>query len=200
MKIRLLATALGLSLTFSAAAQVLVVDPLTGDTWVDDRVQVYDNTWSTDREVYLDTMQDRFGYDRQWYEDALRRPGLSAGELYYACTLARQVGKTCQAVLDERRTLPAKGQGWGVLAKRYGIKPGSPEFHRLKASMQQDADRFDHHPSQAHRQAASSYHEHHEDHTYAHTSHKEDGDHDKSGKHKKNKPHKKSHDKGHGGH
>lgn len=25
-----------------------------------------------------------------------------------------------------------KGKGWGVIAKELGIKPGSPEFHRLK--------------------------------------------------------------------
>ena len=25
-----------------------------------------------------------------------------------------------------------KGEGWGVIAKRLGIKPGSPEFHALK--------------------------------------------------------------------
>jgi len=25
-----------------------------------------------------------------------------------------------------------KGKGWGVIAKRLGIKPGSPEFHALK--------------------------------------------------------------------
>jgi hypothetical protein len=25
-----------------------------------------------------------------------------------------------------------KGKGWGVIAQRLGIKPGSAEFHRLK--------------------------------------------------------------------
>ena len=28
-----------------------------------------------------------------------------------------------------------QGNGWGAMAKRYGIKPGSPEFHRMKAMM-----------------------------------------------------------------
>ncbi|MFA6702628.1 MAG: hypothetical protein WCR12_06830 [Dysgonamonadaceae bacterium] len=27
------------------------------------------------------------------------------------------------------------GRGWGAVAKRYGIKPGSAEFHRMKAMM-----------------------------------------------------------------
>jgi hypothetical protein len=27
------------------------------------------------------------------------------------------------------------GQGWGVIAKRLGIKPGSAEFHALKGDM-----------------------------------------------------------------
>jgi hypothetical protein len=29
-------------------------------------------------------------------------------------------------------TTTKKGQGWGVIAKSLGIKPGSPEFHALK--------------------------------------------------------------------
>jgi hypothetical protein len=33
-------------------------------------------------------------------------------------------------VLREYKT--AKGQGWGVIAKNLGIKPGSEEFHALK--------------------------------------------------------------------
>lgn len=27
-----------------------------------------------------------------------------------------------------------KGKGWGVIAKEMGIKPGSPEFHKLKGN------------------------------------------------------------------
>jgi hypothetical protein len=34
------------------------------------------------------------------------------------------------------------GQGWGVLAKRLGIKPGSPEFHRLKKGFVPSYDRW----------------------------------------------------------
>ena len=33
--------------------------------------------------------------------------------------------------MDEYRN--NKGQGWGVIAKNLGIKPGSDEFHALKA-------------------------------------------------------------------
>jgi hypothetical protein len=36
-----------------------------------------------------------------------------------------------EAVLQTYRN--GKGKGWGVLAKELGIKPGSPEFHALKA-------------------------------------------------------------------
>ena len=49
-----------------------------------------------------------------------------------------QIGQYCHRPSDE--VLPVyrahysaeKGQGWGVIAKQMGIKPGSPEFHALK--------------------------------------------------------------------
>lgn len=144
MKLTLLASCLGLSLAFSSAyAQTINIDPFTGDAWIDTRVDDYNDYWRTDRERYLDIMNQRFGYDRQWFEDTLRRGDVSAGELYYACTLARQTGRDCDDVLSDRQEFSGRGQGWGAMAKRYGIKPGSAEFHRMKSSMQRDGELLD---------------------------------------------------------
>lgn len=44
--------------------------------------------------------------------------------------LGRMTGLPTHRVLTEYRA--SHGQGWGVLAKRLGIKPGSKAFHRLK--------------------------------------------------------------------
>ncbi len=44
--------------------------------------------------------------------------------------LGRMTGLPVEQVLGEYQN--SHGQGWGVMAKNLGIKPGSPEFHQLK--------------------------------------------------------------------
>jgi hypothetical protein len=50
----------------------------------------------------------------------------------YMCLRLGEVAKQPieMVVADYRKN---KGQGWGVIAKNMGIKPGSEEFHALKA-------------------------------------------------------------------
>jgi hypothetical protein len=52
-------------------------------------------------------------------------------DAYMVLRVAEIIGKTPEAVLDVYKTNRTKG--WGVIAKELGIKPGSAEFHALKA-------------------------------------------------------------------
>lgn len=45
--------------------------------------------------------------------------------------LGQMSGKQPERVMEVYG--PAKGKGWGVIAKELGIKPGSAEFHALKS-------------------------------------------------------------------
>ena len=38
-----------------------------------------------------------------------------------------------------------RGQGWGVIAQRMGIKPGSAEFHALKGHLGKSKARYESH-------------------------------------------------------
>jgi hypothetical protein len=51
-------------------------------------------------------------------------------DAYMVFRIGEVIGKTPEAVLDVYRANRTKG--WGVIAKKLGIKPGSPEFHALK--------------------------------------------------------------------
>ncbi len=51
-------------------------------------------------------------------------------DAYVVLRLGEMSGQPTDRVTDRYRS--AKGQGWGILAKSLGIKPGSPEFHALK--------------------------------------------------------------------
>ncbi|MEW6220183.1 MAG: hypothetical protein AB1634_11710 [Thermodesulfobacteriota bacterium] len=54
----------------------------------------------------------------------------SIGDVWFALRLGELTGRSPELVLREYQA--DKGAGWGVTAKRLGIKPGSPEFHQLK--------------------------------------------------------------------
>ena len=49
-----------------------------------------------------------------------------------------------------------RGQGWGVIAKRMGIKPGSAEFHALKGNVGKSSGRYKSHPGKGN-QAKGGY-------------------------------------------
>jgi hypothetical protein len=52
-------------------------------------------------------------------------------DAYMVFRLSEMSGKPVNVV--ENRYRAEQGRGWGNLAKSLGIKPGSPEFHALKA-------------------------------------------------------------------
>ena len=51
-------------------------------------------------------------------------------DAYMVLKLGEMSNVPTEKVVDEYKS--GKGKGWGVLAKRLGIKPGSSEFHALK--------------------------------------------------------------------
>jgi hypothetical protein len=66
----------------------------------------------------------------------LNKVGMSPGDAYMAAKVAsvsRRSVEDVVAVYNRNR-----GKGWGAIAKQMGIKPGSAEFHALKA----DGDDF----------------------------------------------------------
>ncbi|MBZ0158490.1 MAG: hypothetical protein K8I29_20015 [Alphaproteobacteria bacterium] len=51
-------------------------------------------------------------------------------DAYLCLRLAELADRPVELVIREYKA--NKGRGWGVIAKRLGIKPGSREFHALK--------------------------------------------------------------------
>lgn len=137
-------TALALTLAFgasSASAQDFTIgwNPRSGDVWVD--------TWLGDMNRYGTRYRDPFVDEMVRYHGAPRDLVISLldrrwapGDIYFACALARLAGRPCREVVTmwERD----HGQGWGAMAKRLGIKLGSPQFHQLKRGMVPTYDRW----------------------------------------------------------
>ena len=63
-------------------------------------------------------------------EDLIFKVKMTPADAYMTVGIASIIKKPTDIVVKEYRA--NRGKGWGVIAKRLGIKPGSKEFHALK--------------------------------------------------------------------
>ena len=126
----------------SASAQTYSLNwnPRSGDVWVDARLSDMNDYGYRYREPFIDEMVGYYGAPRDLVTDLLVNRRWAPGDVYYACTIAQVIGRPCGYVADYWQD--NHGQGWGVVAQRLGIKPGSAEFHRLKKGFVPTYDRW----------------------------------------------------------
>ncbi len=134
------AAALGLGGTASAQDYTFGWNPRSGDVWVDTWLSDMNRYGSRYRDPFVDEMVRYHGAPRDLVVDLLGPRRWAPGDVYLACALASIIGRPCRYVADiwERD----HAQGWGAVAKNLGIKPGSPEFHRLKKGFVPSYDRW----------------------------------------------------------
>ena len=143
LKNALLTLALGLSLSGAVTAQVISYNPRTGDVYLDTQLGYMNDYGRNDRDYFVDDVVNSFGAPRYLVNDLLTTRRWDPGDVYYACALAYQMRRPCGDVVkqyDQNR-----GQGWGVVAKRMGIKPGSAQFHALKGQVGKSSGKYKSH-------------------------------------------------------
>jgi hypothetical protein len=145
MKFRTAALALALGLAFTAGANAVTIgfNPRTGDVWVDTQLREVNQYGYDDRSYFVDDLVNNFGAPRYLINDLLVTRRWAPGDVYYACALAYQLHRPCGDVVHEYEQ--DHGQGWGVVAQRMGIKPGSAEFFALKGQVGKSHGRFKEH-------------------------------------------------------
>ena len=126
----------------SAGAQTFSLNwnPRSGDVWVDTQLADMNRYGMQYRDPFIDEMVRYHGAPRDLVTDLLVNQRWAPGDVYYACTIAQIIGRPCRYVVDDWAV--NHGQGWGAVAKRMGIKPGSAEFHRLKNGFVPTYDRW----------------------------------------------------------
>jgi len=65
--------------------------------------------------------------------------GIPPADVFMMVHISIFSGKPLSAVHDEYNR--SKGEGWGVIAKKMGIKPGSTAFHNLKEKFKREVER-----------------------------------------------------------
>ena len=140
LKNALLTLALGLSLSGAVASQVISYNPRSGDVWVDSQLGYMNDYGRSNRDYFADDIVNNFGAPRYLVNDLLTERRWQPGDVYYACALAYQLHRPCGDVVKQYES--NRGQGWGVIAKRMGIKPGSAQFHALKGQVGKSNGKF----------------------------------------------------------
>ena len=146
MNRKLLVSVLCFGLFASAGAQAMIDDiavgfsPRTGDAWVDTRLGDINVFARGNTDGFIDDVVVSFGAPRPLIRDLYYDRGWAPGDIYYACALAHQLGRPCLEVANYYQS--NRGQGWGVVAQRLGIKPGSSAFHALKGKVGKGHERM----------------------------------------------------------
>lgn len=114
-------------------------NPRSGDVWVDTWLGDVNEYGTRYRGPFIDEMVRYHGAPRSLVGELLDARW-APGDIYYACAIAQIIGRPCRYVVGEWER--GHGEGWGALAQRLGIKPGSAEFHRLKRGFVPTYDRW----------------------------------------------------------
>jgi hypothetical protein len=143
MKRHLSLAALLLAAGFAAGAgaQVIGYNFRSGDVWVDTQLGYISDYGMRDRVYFVDDLVSSYGAPRYLVNELLDKRHWSPGDVYYASALAYTAHRPLLDVTREYDN--SNGQGWGVVAKRMGIKPGSAEFHALKGQMGKSKGRYE---------------------------------------------------------
>lgn len=138
LRLTLLSAALGLA--FATTAHASLVDnfafgfsPRTGDAWVDAQLGDMNVYARGDTDGFIDDVVVSFGAPRYLVRQYVVDRHWAPADVYYGCALAYQLHQPCEVVLRDYEK--NHGQGWGVIAQRMGIKPGSAAFHALKGDV-----------------------------------------------------------------
>ncbi|MGB9906903.1 MAG: hypothetical protein ACPLRR_05895 [Candidatus Saccharicenans sp.] len=109
-----------------------------GDKKFDTYLKKMNEEATGDPEGFIRRLSERHNIPEQEIRAAKEKHGLDFGDTYMATVLARRAHWNVSEVAEQYKQ--NKGQGWGVMAQRMGIKPGSPEFKQMKAEAKGHVD------------------------------------------------------------
>ncbi len=103
----------------------------TGDKKFDAQLKALNDEAKADPDGFIRRLSQRHNIPEEEIRQAKGRHHLDDADVYMATVLARRANRRVGDVAAEFEK--NKGQGWGVMAQRMGIKPGSAAFKQMKA-------------------------------------------------------------------
>ena len=112
------------------AGEKLVDNTPTGDSGLDRSLEALNKGAKENVSEFAKKLGRKFGISESTTERLLKRVGMSPGDVYMTAKVSKISNRSLEDV--EKAYKENKGKGWGAIAKKMGIKPGSKEFHELK--------------------------------------------------------------------
>ena len=113
-------------------AQTVALKIKSGDTDLDASLTDINVTAEKDFGIFKTEMSASYNVTEKKIEDLKLSFGMQASDIFMTLEISNSTGKTVDVVAAEFKK--NKGEGWGVIAKNLGIKPGSDAFHALKGN------------------------------------------------------------------
>lgn len=129
----LVAPLLCLSLALHAQDSAADYRPRTGDAWIDRALRDIDDYAARYPDSFVDEVSRYLGVSRDYAQALSAQPGWRAGDVHFACALAKASAHSCREVVQAR----AKDYeaGWRDVAKGLGVRPGSGEYRRVREAI-----------------------------------------------------------------
>ena len=108
---------------------LVLFSPVLASSDLDSFVKSLNVEAQADLGAFKGRLSAQFGVPVPKVEAIMANVG-TPGDAYMCFRVGQVASKPVEVVTREYQT--HKGQGWGVMAKNLGIKPGSKEFHELK--------------------------------------------------------------------
>ena len=130
---KLFALSVSLGLLAGIAHAALPVPPAkTGDRSFDRTLQSIAAEANANPTDFWSMLSRMHGIPEPDIQAARQATGLEPQDMYMVTSIAHLTNRPVGVVAEQCKA--NRGKGWGVMAQEMGIKPGSPEFHRLKAN------------------------------------------------------------------
>ncbi len=105
----------------------------TGDANLDAALRDFNIHSKTDLSLFKRKISVDFGLSEGRIDHLLISYKMEPADLLLVLETSRHCSKPVEKVIECYEG--HKGNGWGVIAKDLGIKPGSPEFHAMKKNL-----------------------------------------------------------------
>ena len=121
---------IAVALTQAALGQELTTAYNTGDADMDTHLSEINENASSDYEAFKDNLSENSEITNEEIDRYINEENMEPADIYYASVLSSASDRPVSEVVGMYK----EKKGWGAVAKELGIKPGSEEFHELKAN------------------------------------------------------------------
>ncbi len=109
-----------------------------GDPVMDQTMKDINSAAKENIKAFIGRMGEKFGVSKETVDILLNKNKMEPADAYMTLNVAKIADKPVEEVAESYGK--NKKKGWGAIAREMGIKPGSAEFHQLKASAASDSE------------------------------------------------------------